>query len=336
MTYWITSSIQKTLKSVVYDTAGNQLVVSISDGKGTLTSVDENVEINLGDLTTIIGNFSILSFSLTPPTFSTPVITTTVITTTNYMFTDTVVENINSNSFTKTLEIKDYDQSEYFTNASSYRKYISANRKNRSYVPFQFSGGIFYPQNPETTYIKLNDLYVALLLEFEINLASCGDYFSLNFNSENKRIGSLLMNKYKNGVLFKANSPISSYIHLKKNDQYYSSTAEMSGIELVLQEVPNEKILIKYFLFNSVFSDFEIESVNSNSLYKVVNRQSNIIKEYESKPIYLGTTTTSTTTTTSSTTTTTSLFMYNTDNLIRQEVSINTAPIHFTLTAYRQ
>lgn len=142
------------------------------------------------------------------------------------------------------------------------------------------------------------------------------------------------MNKYNNGVLFKANSPISSYIHIKKNNQYYSSTSEMSGIELMLEEIPNEKILVKYFLFNSIFSDFELQPVNSNDVYKIVNRQENIIKEYESKPIYLGTTTTSTTTSTSITTT--SLFEYDTSTLVKQFVSINTAPIHFTLTAYRQ
>lgn len=334
MTYWVTSSIQKTLKSVVYDTAGNQIVVSLANGKGTITSVNDSVELNLGDLTTIIGNFSILSFSENPPSNVTPTITTTAITTTSYMHSDIVVESINSNVFTKTVEVKDYNQSEFFTNATSYRKYITANRKNRAYVPFQFSGGIFYPQSLESTYIQLNDLYVALLVEFEINLASCGDYFTLNFNSENKRIGSLLMNKYNNGVLFKANSPISSYIHIKKGNQYYSSTSEMSGIELMLEETPNEKILIKYFLFNSVFSDFELQPVNSNEAYKIITRQENVIKEYESKPIYLGNTTTSTTTSTSLTTT--SLFEYNTSSLVRQVVSINTAPIHFTLTAYRQ
>jgi hypothetical protein len=334
MTYWVTSSIQKTLKTAVYDTAGNQIIVSLANGSGTLTSVNDNVELNLGDLTAIIGNFSILSFSLTPPSVSTPTVTTTVLTTTSYMHSDVVIDNINSNIFTRAVEVKDYNENNFFTNASSYRKYISANRKNRSYVPFQFSDGIFYPQNLESTLIQLNDLYVALLVEFEINLASCGDYFSLNLNSSNKRIGSLLMNKYNNGVLFKANSPISSYIHIKKNNQYYSSTSEMSGIELMLEEIPNEKILVKYFLFNSIFSDFELQPVNSNDVYKIVNRQENIIKEYESKPIYLGTTTTSTTTSTSITTT--SLFEYDTSTLVKQFVSINTAPIHFTLTAYRQ
>lgn len=332
MTYWVTSSIQKTLKSVVYDTAGNQLVISLANGKGTITSVNETAELNLGDLTSIIGNFSILSFSLNPPTVAT--VTTTAITTTKYEHKDTLIDNINSNTFVYGVEVKDYNQSNFFTNASSRKKYTSANRKNRAYVPFQFSGGIFYPQSIESTLIQLNDLYVALLIEFEINLSSCGDYFSINFKSDNKQIGSLIMNKYDNGVLFKANSPISSYIHLKKDNQYYSSTSEMSGIELILKETPNEKVLIKYFLFNSVFSDFELQTINSNDFYKTVNRSENIIQEYESKPIYLGATTTSTTTSTSLTTTIP--FEYNTDNLLRQLVTINTAPIHFTLTAYRQ
>lgn len=333
MTYWVTSSILKTLKSVVYDSSGNQIVVSLSNGKGTITSVDTSVQLNLGDLTAIIGNFSITSFSETPPAVVAQNLTTTAITTTPYMQKDTVVTNVNSDTFSYGVEIKDYSQADFFTNASSYRKYIAATRKNREFIPFKFSGGIFYPQSQESTYIQLGDIYVAVLLEFEINLASCGDYFNLNFNSSGKKVGSILMNKYQNGVLFKAYSPISSYMHIKKNNQYYSATSEMSGIELNIKDEPNEKVLVKYFLFNSVFSDFEIQPINSNELYKVVPRQDNIIKEYTSKPIYLGTTTTTTTT---STTTTTTIFEYNTSFLARQIVSVNTAPIHFTLTAYRQ
>lgn len=333
MTYWVTSSIQKTLKSVVYDSSGNQVVVSLSSGKGTITSVDTATQLNLGDLTSIIGNFSIVSLSETPPTFVAQNVTTTALTTTPYMQKDTIVTNINSDTFNYSVEVKEYTQADFFTNASSYRKYIAANRKNREFVPFQFSGGIFYPQNQESTFIQLNDLYVAVLLEFEINLASCGDYFNLNFNSGGKKVGSILMNKYKNGVLFKAYSPVSSYMHVKKNNQYYSATSEMSGIELSLNDKPNEKVLVKYFLFNSIFSDFELQPVNSNELYKVVPRQDNVVKEYTSNPIYLGTTTTTTTT---STTTTSTLFEYDTSFLSRQIVSVNTAPIHFTLTAYRQ
>lgn len=319
MTYWVTSSIQRNLKATEYLSSEpqRQVLISLANGKGTISTVVETDTVSLGELNKIVANYSITSLSTEEPENFNNI--SNVTTTTEKNSYSLYVDNINSSTYTLSLQIKDYVADNFFTNSSSYRKYIRSLKKDKAFVASKYFHSTFYPQFSEKINLNLDDYYVGLLLEFELNLAKIGDYTTFILYDNTNLIGNILINKTKTDVLFKSNSPFSSYMFLQKNNKFYSTTSEMPGVVFNLQETPNEKVLIKFFVFNSIFSNFYLEIVNSNEQYKNVKRIENSVREEPD----------------TSTTTSTTMF-FDAYKFPQQLVSINTTPIHFVLTAYRQ
>lgn len=330
MTYWVTSSITRKFTTTTYIN-GTKVYINLANGYGTISSVNPEEELSLGSIQALQSLYQLNQISISPltvPTVTDISLTTTTTKNESYI----VYENINQASFVTSIEVKDSNPDNYFTNSYSYNKYIrNGENPDRGFSPAAFFSGTFYPHETENFDINLNDYYVGLLLEFELKLSHVGDYSTLflNYTSDEsvvfKTLANIIIHKNSENVLFKSTSPISSFMYLIDDDKVYSTTSEMAGITVNTTNNPNRAVKIKLFVFNDVFYKFQLDFKNRIKPYKDVPR----LKNVSTLPnVFLTSTTT--------TTTAVETFPYNTDLYLQDIQSITTPPIHFTLTAYRQ
>lgn len=341
MVYWIRTSTIRSFSVSTY-VNGKQVNIKIANGYGDIKTVNENELLTIEELSPLLEKYNIVQVSTSAIPISTVTETSVVVTTT--LSTVTLVEeNINDINYETSIEVNDFAPENYFTNASSYRKYIR-NGQNplKPFIPAKTFSEVFYPTETETISIPFGDYYVGMLLEFDIkysyieNNSNFSFLFKENPESLDKNLGSLIVNKTQDNILLKNVSPYSSYMYVIDGENFYASTSEMSGIVLPTSTNPNRYSKIKIFFFNNVFYEFSMQFKNSISSYKNVKRLNNVLTD--PSQIYTTTTTSSTTTTsnTSTTTTTTTAINFNTANYLYTVKSINTMPIHFVVTTYRQ
>lgn len=320
MTYWAKTTLERNFKTTSFTKLGKQVAVSVNNFYAIVEPVVTTDELSLEELATIIINYNLYDLQLTPfPEETINISTTTTTTLPEYELEET---NINSSTYTKVLTVQDYDRTNYFTNASSFRKYLRYTRGKRGFYPVKYFGETLYLQAENSFFLNFEDMYTAVLLEFQIDTSNLGQFTNLLIKSSYKQIGNILLNKYNNNILIKAVSPLSSYLYAEKNSQQYSSSSEMTGILLSLENKPEEKIKIKYFIFNSVFENVEVSVVKTEQEYKKIAYTPNYQNE-----IF-------TTTTTSTTTTTTTAFLFDTSKFSKNNIFVNTIPVHFTVSVY--
>lgn len=329
MTYWVTSFITRKFITTTFIN-GKKVYVNLANGYGTISTLNSQDEISLGDILLLKNLYKLNEIS--PTQIVAPVITEVSLTTTTTINDSYSAFNVNAATFNTSVEIKDSNPENYFTNSYSYNKYIrNGETPNRGFSPSAFFSGLFYPHETENIDILLGDYYVGLLLEFELKLSHIGNFSTLflNYTSDTnetfKSLANLIIHRNDENILFKLTSPLSSFLYIIDEGNIYSTTSEMSGVTININNNPKRAVKLKLFVFNNVFYKFQLEFKNRIKPYRNVERAKNVSNISNS---FLTSTTT--------TTTEVDTFPYNTDAYLQEVKSITTPPIHFTLTAYRQ
>lgn len=314
MKYYVSSDNLKSVSTTTYTKTGKEVYLQLKSGIGFVENIVQSETLEIEELSSIFELYRIFEISTSPITTTTQLLNTTSTTTTTSV-PEVIIENINASTYTRAIKVNNFEAKNYFTNATSYAKYVKDYlNKSITFNPANFFQGSFYIQNDEKKVLDFSEiLYSAILFEFELPFIKIGSYTNFALSTYNKRIGSIIVSKYDKEIIFKANSPVSSFLTIEKNGQYFSNTSEMAGISFNISKSAKEKAKIKYFVFDAVFSDLTIDVLTINDYYEKLKKTTSTQENYSNVV-----------------TTTFDI----TKTYQKSTLSINTTPTHFTVTTY--